>query len=279
MLSDTRDSGMIYIVADESFKPIIDEEIKVFESNSYGKAVINVQYKPEELLAQDLWNDSVRLIFSTMQIPQGVAKTIEDSLSTTVSQLKIARDAVAVIVHPANPISKFTMDEIRDLLSKDYKGKLFPVFDGLKATSTVKYIIDTVLKGQPLTSQAVAARSSDSVVQYVANNINAVGFVGVSWVGNKDDKEQLSFLKKVKMARLESNLSPGLYILPVQENIYTSSYPMTRDLSYILKEKYPGLGSGFADFVIGEIGQLIFKRAYLMPGRKNFIIRPVRLKE
>lgn len=48
---------------------------------------------------------------------------------------------------------------------------------------------------------------------------------------------------------------------------------MTRDLGYILKEGHRGLGTGFAEFIVGEIGQLIFKRAYLMPGRKNFIIR------
>ena len=142
---DTRDSGLIHIVADESYKPIIDEEIKVFESNSYGKATILVQYKPEEELVKDLWNDSIRLIFSTLQIPQGIAKKIEDSLNTNVSQLKIARDAVAVIVNPNNPKSKFTMAEIRSLLSNDYSGNLFPVFDGLKATSTVKYIVDSVL--------------------------------------------------------------------------------------------------------------------------------------
>ncbi|TXH53097.1 MAG: phosphate ABC transporter substrate-binding protein, PhoT family [Bacteroidia bacterium] len=276
---DTRDSGLIHIVADESYKPIIDEEIKVFESNSYGKATILVQYKPEEELVKDLWNDSIRLIFSTLQIPQGLAKKIEDSLNTNVSQLKIARDAVAVIVNPNNPKSKFTMAEIKNLLSNDYNGNLFPVFDGLKATSTVKYIVDSVLKGKKLSSKAVAARSSDSVVHYVAQNPNAVGFVGVSWVGNKDDKEQLSFLKKVKIASIESNYSPGLYILPVQEHLYTSSYPMTRDLTYILKERYAGLGNGFADFVSGQIGQLIFKRAYLMPGRNNFIIRPARLNE
>jgi phosphate transport system substrate-binding protein len=54
---------------------------------------------------------------------------------------------------------------------------------------------------------------------------------------------------------------------------------MVRDLVYILKEKYKGLGHGFADFMSGEIGQLIFRRAYLMPAQKNFGIRPVKLNE
>jgi phosphate transport system substrate-binding protein len=54
---------------------------------------------------------------------------------------------------------------------------------------------------------------------------------------------------------------------------------MIRDLVYIVKENYKGLGHGFADFMSGEIGQLIFKRAYLKPAQRNLIIRPVRLRE
>jgi phosphate transport system substrate-binding protein len=135
------------------------------------------------------------------------------------------------------------------------------------------------LRGANLTSNALAARTSDSVINYVATHPEAVGFIGVTWVGSKDDEQQMSFLTKIKIARLESNDEPGKYVLPVQANIYGKRYPMTRDLTYILKEGHRGLGTGFAEFVSGEIGQLIFKRAYLMPGRKNFILRPIQLKE
>jgi len=54
---------------------------------------------------------------------------------------------------------------------------------------------------------------------------------------------------------------------------------MVRDLNYILKENYKGLGNAFANFMSGEIGQMIFRRAYLAPAQKNFGIRPVRLNE
>ena len=81
------------------------------------------------------------------------------------------------------------------------------------------------------------------------------------------------------MAHLESMDLPGKYIIPVQANIFTRRYPMVRDLVYILKERHRGLGTGFADFMSGQQGQLIFKRAYLMPAQKDFRVRPVRLRE
>jgi len=69
----------------------------------------------------------------------------------------------------------------------------------------------------------------------------------------------------VRTAYVESTDSAGFYVKPSQYFIYTKSYPMVRDLVYILKEKHMGLGHGFAHFLYAMQGQLIFRRAYLMP--------------
>lgn len=275
---DTPVRGSINISADESFRPVVNELIKVYEGNNMDTR-INVQYKPEADCINDLWNDSIRMVISTYRLTEAERLAIVDSFKIQVHQLPVARDAIAVIVHPSSPDSFYNMNEIRMILSGHFPRLKVPVFDGVKATSSVRYIVDSVLKGATLTDKAVAARTSDSVIDYVASHREAVGFIGVTWVGSKDDEQQLSFLKKIKIARLESNDRPGNYILPVQASIYGKRYPMTRDLTYILKEGHRGLGTGFAEFISGEIGQLIFKRAYLMPGRKNFILRSVQLKE
>ena len=87
------------------------------------------------------------------------------------------------------------------------------------------------------------------------------------------------FLKKIKMAGLESTDIPDSYVLPWQANIYAGRYPMIRDLVYILKEKQTGLGKGFANFLSGEQGQKIFWRAYLVPTQLDFTVRPTILNE
>ncbi|GAB3412460.1 PstS family phosphate ABC transporter substrate-binding protein [Niabella aquatica] len=277
-LPDTPNRGTITISADETFKPIVDELTKVYESNNYGTK-IHVQYKPEADCVKDLWNDSIRMIISTLYLTEAEKRGVADSLKVLVDQLPIARDAIAVIVNPASKDSLFDMDDIRHILAGTYRRPLIPVFDGVKATSTVRYIIDSVMQDAKLTGKAVAAHTSDSVINYVASTPDAIGFVGVSWIGNPDDDQQLSFLKKVKIAHLKSNDKEGKYIFPVQANLYGRRYPMTRDLTYILKESHRGLGTGFAEFLRNEIGQLIFKRAYLMPGRRYFVVRPIQLNE
>ncbi len=272
--AETRDRGTIHISADESFKPVIDSQIKVFES-AYPEAKVIATYKPESECLKDLYNDSVRMVIVTRKLDEGEKNLIADSFKVYPDQMIIARDAVAVIVNPSAPDSLFTMNDIRNILTGKFKKNLIPVFDNTRATSTVRFIIDSVLRGDSLTPKTRAAQTSQEVINYVAETKDAVGFIGVSWIGNQDDPQQLSFLKKVKIAQLESLDVPGSYIYPVQANIYAMRYPMIRDLVYILKEKKDGVGKTFASFMSGERGQLIFQRAYLLPAQKNFYIRPV----
>jgi len=205
---------------------------------------------------------------------------MSDSLNVAPSSLVVARDAIAVIVNPSADDSLFTLKDLKEILTGKFKKKLIPVFDGVKATSTVRFIIDSLLKGDSLTSDAMAARSSTGVIDYIAKTPGAIGFIGISWIGNHEDPNQLSYLKEVRMAGIESHYFPGQYVKAYQENIYSKNYPLVRDLVYTLKENYQGLGFGFATFMSGEIGQLIFRRAYLVPQiLRNFGIRPANIKE
>jgi phosphate transport system substrate-binding protein len=108
------------------------------------------------------------------------------------------------------------------------------------------------------------------VIDYFSKVPNAVCFVGFSWIGNSDDTAQLGYRRKVRLAYVESTDSANAYIQPSQFFIYTNSYPMVRDLVYILKERGRGLGHSFAYFLEqNDKGQLIFRRSYLFP-----VIRP-----
>ncbi len=46
--------------------------------------------------------------------------------------------------------------EIKEILTGRFSKNLIPVFDGLKATSTVRFIVDSILKGDSLSLKTVA---------------------------------------------------------------------------------------------------------------------------
>jgi len=263
-MPDRFDSGTIHISCDESFKPVIDEEVKVYEA-LYPDTKIIVHYKPEAECLKDFAVDSIKMVIATRGYSKEEEIFMIDSVHVKPSKLTVARDLIAVIVNPAAKDSFFTLDRIKDLLSGNSNENLIPVFDGTTATSTVRFMLDSVLKGKKLGANVQAAPSSIEVIDYVSKTQNAVGFLGYSWVGNEDDTAQLSYMKKVRTAYVESTDSAGFYVKPSQIFIYTKSYPMVRDLVYNLKERHIGLAHGFAHFLYTMQGQLVFRRAYLMP--------------
>ncbi len=276
---DTINSGSIHISADESFKPIIDSQIRVFESSN-PKAKIIAHYKPEADCINDLLVDSIRMVIITRALKREEESLLMDKLQFRPLQGKMAFDAVTVLVNNKAKDSIFDMKDISSLLkgTSGYKYKV--VMDGLTATSTVRFLKDSLLKDQPFGKNVVAATSSEGVIDYVAANPDALGFVGVSWVGNQEDANQLSFKKNVKVASLECTIcKPVAYVKPYQANIATRRYPLVRGLHYIVKENYEGLGSGFANFLIYERGQLIFRRAFLWPAKMQFEIRNAGISE
>lgn len=266
------DSGTVYISCDESFKPAIDAQVQVFR-NDYPKANIVVQYKPEADCLRDFLVDSIEMVIATRAYTPGEKRLMADSIKVNTDYTTVAHDAIAVLVHPRSADSMFTMAEIKSLLAGTSNKNLIPVLDGLKATSTVRFMLDSVLRGEPLGKNVTAAPTSREVIDYIARTPNAVGFVGIGWVGNADDTAQLAQLKRVRIARLESTDSVGGFVLPVQYLIYTRTYPMIRSLIYVLKEKGPGIAGSFANFLRNDRGQLIFRRSFLFPALRPFYMR------
>jgi phosphate transport system substrate-binding protein len=276
-VTETPTSGTIHISVDESFQPIMDAELKVFES-SFPDAKVIVHYKPEAECFRDLTKESTRMIIVTRGLSQQEEYFYRDSVHFVPSFGILAYDAVAVIVNNHAKDSAFSMQDIRSLLKGDGKSRLQPVMDGVSATSTVRYVIDSILKGRLPGKNVTAARSSEELINYVADHENAVGFIGVSWIGDQDDPGQLRFLQKVKIVALRCDAcSDETYTKPFQANIAMKRYPMVRGLYYILKENFSGIGSNFVNFLQFERGQLIFRRAYLVPARMSFEIRNMQI--
>lgn len=274
--TDRADSGVLHISADESFKPVLDAQVQVFEAQN-PKAKIIVHYKPEAECLADFAVDSIRAVIATRSFSDNERRFMNDSLKLGPQAFDLAYDAIAVIIHPQAKDSFFTLNDLRSIVGGGNKS-LIPVFDGNRATSTVRFMRDSVLRGQSLGTNVVAAQTSQGVIDYVARTPAAVGFLGISWIGNGDDSAQVSQLGRVRLARIESTDSVGGFVLPVQYLIYSRTYPLVRSLVYVLKEKHIGLANGFIAFMRSDAGQLLFRRMYLQPAVRGFYMRQTELE-
>jgi phosphate transport system substrate-binding protein len=278
MNNDTPQSGTIYISVDESFKPVIEQQIKVFQV-SYPKAKIVAEYKAEVDCFRDLQEDSTRMIIVARGINEQENHFFKTKLSYTPKQDILAFDAVAVVVNRNAKDSVFTLNQLKEILSG--KTNIPVIMDGNNATSTVRFLKDSILKGEPFGKNVVASNGSNAVIEAIAKMPNAIGFVGLSWVGNNDDPKQKEQLNKIKLSLIECVKceEKGVFAKPSQSTITYGQYPLARPLYYVLKEYSEGLGTGFKNFMTNERGQLIFRRAYLAPAKMNLTIRSSAIKE
>lgn len=279
-VADTPTSGTIHISVDESFRPVIEQQIEAYEASYPGTHII-ADYKPEAECFKDLFRDTAnRMVIVTRGLTNAEDKFFLDSLHYHPAWNEIASDAIAVLVNEKSKDTLFTMQRLQQQLLGKINRNQNIVFDGLNATSAVRFVIDSVLHGQMFdTSVVKATPNSQDVINYVAKNENAIGIVGIEWIGNPEDTAQVNMLGKVKIAYVQCDICKELpFVKPMQVSILTRRYPLVRGLYYILKENYTGLGSGFVSFLRYERGQLIFKRAYLGP-TMDFQLRDVKLNE
>lgn len=272
--TDTPNSGTINISVDETYKPVIEEQLHVFDSSN-PDAHINVQYKPEAECIKDFLAGKVRLILITRPLTEeekkyGAAQNVYPVWD------ELARDAVAVIVNPGSKDTAFGIQQLRGILTGQYKDTYNVVFDN-GGSSTLRFIQDSILKGQPLGKNVFAARGNDSVVNYVAQNPGSIGIVGLNWVSSDTDVNNTgAFISKIKVAAI-FNDSTQEYLQPYQAYIALRSYPLSRNLYYVKNEPHQGLGTGFANFLLRDRGQLIFAHAHLFPLKLSIVLRPAEM--
>ena len=275
---ETSSKGTINISVDESFKPVIEEQLRVHHS-SFPNTEVIATYKSEAACFRDLQSDSTRMIIVARGLTDKEATAYAANLSYKPQYGILAYDAVAVIVNRQAKDSVFTIAALKDILSG--KHRLTAVMDGKNATSTVRFLQDSILHGAAFGSNVVAADNSVKVIDIVSNNPDVIGFVGLSWVGDSYDPKQEAYQKKIRLAMVEcvNCEEKDVFAKPSQSTITFGQYPLARPLYYILKENAAGLGTGFMNFMSLERGQLIFRRAFLAPAKMDFKSRKGDIKD
>jgi len=270
---DTPTSGKVRLSIDENIRPLADQLVDAFEY-SYPDAFLVQSYNSEANVMQELFSDSSELAIMTRTLTKDEMKFFQ-AKKFGVEQIKIASDAVVVLVNKNNPDSSFTVEEIKKIISGEYTlwsqlransklGKIEVVFDN-GTSSNLRYLSDTLLNGKMPGKNCFAVKSNDSVVAYVNQKPNAIGIVGLNWIGDRYSADDMARKEKVVLSRIGKDSS--FYAHPDQSAIVTGNYPFSRGIWIVKIGMRSGLGTGFATFSLGDRGQLIVQRDGLAPAK------------
>jgi phosphate transport system substrate-binding protein len=275
--TDTPTSGEILILADESYEPIVQAQIDTF-MDIYKYSTIHVRYLPEaEVFKQLLNNDTVRLAIVSRELTSD-EKQFFDQRKIIPRTLKIAEDAVALVVNKANTDTAITYEQLADIMN----GKIIRwnqlntgglsdsiniVFDR-SGSANARFLNERFLAGKTFPKNIYATNSNASVVDYVADNKTALGIIGVNWISDQDDSVAGEFLRKINVVGLtmpDTGTGEAEYNKPYQAYIALKKYPLLRDVLIISREGRNGLGTGFASFMAGDKGQRMIRLMGLLP--------------
>lgn len=286
--TDTYSSGVIAIAADESFEPIVQEEIDVFES-LYPLAGIVPRYTTEVEAINLLLKDSVRLAIATRTLTEEEMNSFH-SRKFYPREIKLATDALALIVNRANPDSLLSVRDFRRILTGEARNwkqvnprsglkDIQVVFDN-KNSSTVRFAMDSVCGGKPLAVENVSAlKTNQQVIDFVAKHPEAIGVIGVNWLGNRSDTTNLSFKEEIRVMAVsaEEVATPENSYKPYQAYLYYGNYPLARPIYALLNDPRNGLPWGFTSFMTSDKGQRIILKSGLVPATQP--VRIVHVKD
>lgn len=179
----------------------------------------------------------------------------------------IARDAIAVIVNPENPVSQLTLQQISDIYSgklvnwKEVGGEDRPIVRLSRETNsgTHVYFLEIVLRlgnsdDKTLFSMdTLLLPSSEGIVSEVRQNPNAIGYDGLGYV--PDD------LKMIAIAEVDG----GAYVLPSIPTVNDKSYPIARDLYMYTNGQPQGLLKEYLDWILSPEAQEIVAELGFVP--------------
>lgn len=286
-LTDTYTSGVIAIAADESFRPIVQEEIDVFEG-MFPLAGIVPRYVTEVEAVNLLLKDSLRLAITSRRLTSEEMNSFH-SRKFYPQEIKIATDGLALITHRGNRDTLITMKDIHRILTGDAKRwkDIYPdsrledirlVFDH-KNSSTVRFAVDSICKGASLSDQVKALKTNKEVIEYVARTPDAIGIIGVNWLSDKNDSTGLSFSKEVQVMSVSAadKATPENSFKPYQAYLFYGDYPLARSIYALLNDPRSALAWGFASFLSSDRGQRIILKSGLVPSTQP--VRVVNVKD
>lgn len=254
---ETYVKGKAAIYVDESLLPIVEDQELIFE-NRYPKANIKLVPKSDSDIVNLLIQKKIDIAVLSHELTTTQEKTLKDS-DFVGKNTPFCSDAIALIVNSNQALSSISTTEVYNVL-KGNASTMQYVFDN-ENSSTLSFLMEKA-GVTTLPKNITALKNNSEVIEFVSENTNSIGFVGVNWLLNPSIETE-NTLKKVKVLSVGTTTNNA--VKPSQTNIETKTYPFVRQIYLLNYQGRVGLGMGFASFVKSEVGQRIILKSGLTP--------------
>ena len=173
--------------------------------------------------------------------------------------VEIAKDGLAIIIHPDNPIKDLTLEQLRNIYIaavadwselRGTQGRIH-VIAREEGSGTRTAFEELVMDGNLVTPKAIVQASNGAVKQLVAGDPNAIGYISLGLVDHT--------VKAVHIDGVAASL----------ENVINGSYSLYRPFFFVTANQPDGLPKQFIDFTLSEEGQQMLMKEGLVPAMER----------
>jgi ABC-type phosphate transport system substrate-binding protein len=182
----------VTIECDESLLPVIRYQAEDFH-NTYPEATVTVRPAEAREAVVNFVNDSVRVVVLGRQFNKEELEFLR-AAQIEYEGYKVALDAVIAIVNLQRQDTTLRITELDSIYGSTrtrWGGKSAPVIDayiGDINSSTDEVFRSAFLGGKPLGATVIRLKSSEEIIEKVKKNPNAIGLIGLSWLGGHDQE-------------------------------------------------------------------------------------------
>lgn len=263
-------------LVDETLFPFMEEQVSVFESQKEVKVTL-IPKAETEILSQIQKAESGLFVMSRVLTESEERAFSNKKIVPKITQVAI--DGIALIVNKKATDSIIDLQSIIDFM----QGKSVPSIKGLvfdnPNSSTINYMKSLAAVKDIDNKNVFALKTNDDVIKYISEKDGYIGVVGVNWITQPmpDMKQFTENVRILAVKNVKTSPSSSAYYKPTQVNLAEGSYPLVRKIYMLNYEGSRGLGTSFATFVAGEVGQKIVTTAGLAPVRLE--LREVKVRK
>ena len=170
-------------------------------------------------------------------------------------EIVVARDGLAVIVHPSNPVRGAKLAEVKQIFSGDLRNWKFlggpdrsiTVVTREEGSGTRGAFQELVMGKTRIFRGAITEDSNGTVREIIAHDPYSIGFISLGLVNEQ--------VRSLDLDGAAAN----------DENILNGRYKLVRPFLFVSLGEPAGLAKEFVDFVLSAEGQALVKKEGLLP--------------
>ncbi|MFH0760011.1 MAG: PstS family phosphate ABC transporter substrate-binding protein [Bacteroidota bacterium] len=237
------------IKGSDTVLPLTQKEAEVFMKNNPGSSIM-VTGGGSGVGISALLTGSTDIAQSSRSLKLDEKMKLNEAGKAFTEKI-IAYDALAVIVHPSNPVSKLTREQLEGIFTgkirnwKEVGGTDMNIVSYSRETSsgTYEFFKEHVLNRKNFSPTALLMPATGAIVQSVSQTKGAIGYVG------------LAYLEKSIKPLLVSFDQGKTYSAPSVETAKNKKYPISRPLYYYYLKTSEKSVSPFVNFILSPEGQ------------------------